>query len=162
MSVDKRAVVFDLADALPWLGIELLGNAVKLMTRHFKEGDYNFEEVFVPKDKNPKDGRAGKRYMISLDIFEDLLMLTDTKQGKEARKMYKQLRDAVQDYMKMEMEASVEKAQQELEARTTELAIRGRGACSQNGGCRAGENEFGKSAKEFERGTFLSLRFLAV
>ena len=123
MSVDKHAVVFDLADALPWLGIELLGNAVRLMTRHFKEGEYRTEEVFVPRDKNPKGGRPGKRYMISLDQFEDLLMLADTKQGKEARKMYKQLRDAVQDYMKMEMETSARQAQEQLEEQTSKLAI---------------------------------------
>jgi hypothetical protein len=124
MSVDKNALVYNLADALPWLGIELLGNAVRLMTKHYKEGEYRVEEVFLPKDKNPKGGRPGKRYLISLDMFEDLLMLADTKQDKEARKMYKQLRDAVQDYMKMEMEATAKRAQQELEARTTQLAIR--------------------------------------
>ena len=40
-------------------------------------------------------------------MFEDLLMLADTRQGKEARKMYKQLRNAVQDYMKMEFSTTI-------------------------------------------------------
>ena len=34
------------------------------------------------------------------------------------------IKNLVVQYMKMEMEASAEKAQQELEARTTELAIK--------------------------------------
>ncbi len=129
MSVDKHALVFDLADALPWLGIDILGNAVRLMTKHFKEGEYRTEEVFLSKDKNPKGGRPGKRYLISLDMFEDLLMLADTKQGRDARKMYKQLRDAVQDFMKMEMEESARAAaeneklaQLQLEDQASKLA----------------------------------------
>jgi hypothetical protein len=43
-------------------------------------------------------------------MFEDLLMLADIKQGRDARKMYKQLQDAVQDFMKMEMEESARAA----------------------------------------------------
>lgn len=90
MSVDKDAQVFDLADALPWLGIDRIDNAVRLLTRHFKEGEYKLESSLHNSVETSKGrGRPGNRYFISLDIFEDLLMLADTKQGREARKMYK-------------------------------------------------------------------------
>ena len=124
MSIDKHALVFDLSDALPWLGIDRIDNAIRLLTRHFKKDEYKVEKVFLPKEENSdKGGRPGNRHLISLDQFEDLLMLADTKQGKEARKMYKQLRDAVQDYMKMEMEVSAIQAQKQLEEQTSKLAI---------------------------------------
>ncbi len=112
MSVDKHALVFDIADALTWLGIDCIDSALKLLTRHFKEGDYKVVSIHHPAAEDPKAGRPSKRYLISLDMFEDLLMLADTKQGRDARKMYKQLRDAVQDYMKMEAEMEMEKRAQ--------------------------------------------------
>ena len=122
--------MFDLADALPWLGIDRIDNAVRLLIKHFKEGEYRVETVYLPKEENPKGGRPGKRYLIFLDMIEDLLMLADTKQGRDARKMYKQLRDAVQDFMKMEMEESARAAsekervaQMQLEDQASKLAI---------------------------------------
>ena len=124
MSVDKDALVFDLADALPWLGIDRIDSAVRLLTRHFKEGEYKLESsLHNSVEKSKGRGRPGNRYFISLDIFEDLLMLADTKQGREARKMYKQLRDAVQDYMKTEMEASAAHAFSKLEEQAAKLAL---------------------------------------
>ena len=57
-------------------------------------------------------------------------MQADTLQGKNARKMYKQLRDAIQDYIKLEMEeasrtATEEKrhAQQQLEEQKAQAQL---------------------------------------
>jgi hypothetical protein len=58
---------------------------------------------FSQKEENLKGGRPGKRYMISLNQFEDLLMAADTKAGRDTRKMFRQLKDAVQNYMKIEI-----------------------------------------------------------
>ena len=75
MTVDKHALVFDLADCLPWIGIGRIDHAVRLLTRHFKEGQYKVETVFPPLGENfNKGGRRQKRHWISLDILEDLMM----------------------------------------------------------------------------------------
>ena len=50
MKVDKNALVFDLADCLPWIGIGRIDHAVRLLTRHFKEGQYEVETVFPSSD----------------------------------------------------------------------------------------------------------------
>ena len=39
MSMDKHALVINLADALPWLGIERIDVAVRLLKRHFQKGN---------------------------------------------------------------------------------------------------------------------------
>ena len=107
MRVDKHALVFDLADCLPWIGIGRIDNAVRLLTKHFTEGQYRVETIFLPREENSSGrGRRPVRHLISLDILEDLMMQAETEQGRNARAMYKQLRDAVQDYMQIEMEAA--------------------------------------------------------
>ena len=126
MKVDKNALVFDLADCLPWIGIGRIDHAVRLLTRHFKEGQYKVETVFPSSGENfEKGGRRPKRHWISLDILEDLMMQAETDQGRIARTMYKQLRVAVQEYMQIEMTAAANMAaereklaQQQLEEET--------------------------------------------
>ena len=152
MSVDKHALVFDLSDSLPWLGIDRIDNAIRLLTRHFKRDEYKVEKVFLPKEENSdKGGRPGNRHLISLDMFEDLLMLADTTQGKKARKMYKQLRDAVQDYMKMEMEANAVQARSQLVEEKTKMALGG-----------TGKGSFVDATEESEGRQILSLCFSPV
>ena len=46
MSIDKHALVFDLANALPWLGINRIDSALRLLTRHLKRDEYKTEKVF--------------------------------------------------------------------------------------------------------------------
>ena len=120
MKVDKNALVFDLADCLPWLGI----NAVRLLTKHFKEGQYRVETIFLPREENSKGrGRRPKRHWISLDILEDFMMQAETEQGMIARTMYKQLRDAVQDYMRLELETSARLFQEQLEEQKAQAKL---------------------------------------
>ena len=78
---------------------------MRLLKRHFKEGIYKVETIFHNAVENSSGrGRRPVRHLISLDISEDLMMQADTLQGKHARKVYKQLRDAVPDYIKLEMD----------------------------------------------------------
>ena len=45
MSIDRRALVFALADALPWLSMDRVDSALRLLTRHFKRNEYKIEKV---------------------------------------------------------------------------------------------------------------------
>ena len=124
MKVDKNALVFDLADCLPWIGMGRIDHAVRLLTSHFKEGQYKVETISPLRgETSEKGGRRPKRHRISLDILEDLMMQAETEQGRNARTMYKQLRDAVQDYMRLEMETSAKLAQQQLQEQTSYLVV---------------------------------------
>ena len=55
-----------------------------------------------------------KLYLISVRQFETMLLAAKTDEGARAREMMLDVKDAVQDYMKMEMEASTRAANERL------------------------------------------------
>ena len=60
-------------------------------------------------------------YLISVRQFEKLLVEAKTSEGALARDMMLEVKDAVQDYIKWEMETSAKLAQQQLEEQTSDL-----------------------------------------
>lgn len=89
----------------------------KVLKIHFTENEY--------KQENPS--KIGVRYWISLDIFEDLMMHAGTEQGRLARTMYKQMRNAVHDFELDEEEGkriALEKELQTERATKARLAAR--------------------------------------
>ena len=58
MSVDKHALVFDLADALPWLGIDRIDSALRLLTRNSKRASTKSKRHSTQRWKNQKADQA--------------------------------------------------------------------------------------------------------
>ena len=129
MRVDRHAKVIDLDETLIWLGYTRRDNAIRQLTNLFEEGEYEVRLVSLTGEENRgKGGRPGKQYLISLDQFEEMMIEAGTEEGRTARKMFRQLKDAVFDFIDLEkqnVQRLLEDHQTELEehkVRTADLA----------------------------------------
>ena len=133
---DRHAKVIIFENVYKFLGYELYQHAVRQLKRLFPEAPptpinnlTSSGEVF-PGTRGP----SKVNYLISVRQFETLMLAAKTEEGALAREMMLDVKDAVQDYMKMEMEAeanarlaanaqlAIEEAKrQELEAVQTHL-----------------------------------------
>ena len=114
---DARNLDFD--DLFHLLGHTSKRDAVRTLKRTISEG-----ELILGTSAQNSTGRPRDVYMVSVNQFEEVLLAANTDAGKKWRKLVLKIRNLVVQYMKMEMDASAMRAQQELEARLAQLAIK--------------------------------------
>jgi hypothetical protein len=66
MQMNKNALILDLTDTLPWLGIDRIDNAVRLLKKLFSEAEFKEETVFLSKGGKSQGRKT--RYLISLKV----------------------------------------------------------------------------------------------
>ena len=128
---DRHAETIWFEDVFKFLGYTRYDSAVKRLKRNFsgKQTVSAFDDNLRFKaEVNP--GPLKDQYLISVRQFEKLLVEAKTAEGALARDMMLEVKDAVQDYIKWEMEevsrAAMEEkrqAQQQLEDQTPSLRL---------------------------------------
>ena len=123
---DRHAEIICFEDVFKFLGYTRYDSAVKQLKRSFpgkQTVSANGDNLRHKAEVAP--GPSKDRYLISVRQFETLMLNAQTTEGSVAREMMLDVKDAVQDYIKMEMEeasrAALERervAQQQLEEET--------------------------------------------
>ena len=104
---DARNLDFD--DFFYLLGHKTKGNALRTLTTTIPEA----EIIIIKSDKNSV-GRPRDVYMISVNQFEEVLLAANTDTGKKWRKVVLRIKNLVVQYMKMELEATAKRAQEQM------------------------------------------------
>ena len=122
---DRHAETIWFEDVFKFLGYTRYDSAVKQLERNFSgkqtvsavDDNLRFKAEVTP-------GPSKDRYLISVKQFEKLLVEAKTTEGALARDMMLEVKDAVQDYIKWEMEAREKLAKsckQQLEESNAQL-----------------------------------------
>ena len=113
---DRHAQIILFENVYKFLGYDRYDVAVKQLKRLFPSIESgNANHHFKVEITKCAPGRSKDPYLISARQFEKLLVEAKTGEGALARDMMLELKDAVQDYIKMEMEEASRLAQQQLE-----------------------------------------------
>ena len=116
---DRHAEVIPFEDVYKFLGYDRYDNAVRQLKRLFTEVELNTDPLLTGEElPRGRHGHQKELYLISVRQFETMMLAAKTDEGARAREMMLDVKDAVQDYMKIEMEASARQAQQQLEEET--------------------------------------------
>jgi hypothetical protein len=121
---DRHAKVIHFENVYKFLGYDRFDNAVRQLRKLFKDSELVTDNLLTSEEVvRGSRGPAKQSFLISVRQFETMMLAAKTDEGARAREMMLDVKDAVQDYMKMEMEASARRAQEELEKQTSKLAI---------------------------------------
>ena len=117
---DRHAKVILFENVYSFLGYERYDVAVRQLKKLFPEITACFENLHPKVEVSPgARGPSKDTYLISVRQFETLMLAAKTEEGPLAREIMLDVKDAVQDFMKIEMEASARLAQQQLEKQTS-------------------------------------------
>ena len=116
---DPDALEIDFDDVFKWLGDDRKDNALRLLKREFSSYKYSV----LPKEENSAAGAGRPRdiYKISFNQFEELMISTQTPEGKRARKLVVLLKKILQDYIIAEQVQQARAAQATKAARANAL-----------------------------------------
>ena len=121
---DRHAKFILFENVYNFLGYERYDVAVRQLKKLFSGITACVENLHFRVEVSPgARGPLKDTYLISVRQFETLMLAAKTEEGALAREMMLDVKDAVQDFMKMEMEASAKLAQQQLDQQTSQLAI---------------------------------------
>jgi hypothetical protein len=118
---DRHAKVILFENVYKFLGYDLYHHAVRQLKKLFPEMQSTRLDKLTTSGEVAKNtpGPSKDSYLISVRQFETMMLAAKTDEGARAREMMLDVKDAVQDYMKLEMEASAARAEEQ----TSKLAI---------------------------------------
>ena len=113
---DRHAKVILFENVFKFLGYDLYQHAVRQLKKLFPEVKPTPPENLTTRGEVSSNTRGPLKdtYLISVRQFETMMLAAKTEEGARAREMMLDVKDAVQDYMKMEMEASARAANERL------------------------------------------------
>ena len=124
---DRHAKVIVFENVYKFLGYDRYNNAVRQLKNSFKDSELVVDNLLIGEQVSK--GAAGPSktmYLISVRQFETLMLNAQTTEGAVARQMMLDVKDAVQDYIKLEMETSAKLARQQLEEQMSRLELKDR------------------------------------
>ena len=124
IKTDRHAKVILFENVFRFLGYERYDVAVKQLKKLFP-GTKALVENLHPKVEVSSGTRGPSKdtYVISVRQFETMMLAAKTDEGATAREMMLDVKDAVQDYKKMEMEASAVQISSQLEEQRSKLVL---------------------------------------
>ena len=116
---DRHAKVILFENVYKFLGYDRYNNAVRQLKNTFLDEDLVLDNLLTNEQvAKETPGPQKQGYLVSVRQFETLMLKAHTAEGDRAREMMLDVKDAVQDYMKIEMETSARQAQQQLDEET--------------------------------------------
>ena len=127
---DRHAKVIRFENVYRFLGYDRYNNAVRQLKNTFADSELVVDNLLTSEQVTKgTSGPSKTSYLVSVRQFETLMLNAQTTEGGVAREMMLDVKDAVQDYIKMEMEEAsrmaVEReklAQQQLEESNAQRA----------------------------------------
>ncbi len=110
--------VVELGKIYEWLGFTTLGNAKRVLIKHFKEDeDYKIIFIQVDKNKSPSEngneikletrGRHSEKIMMNVNCFKNLCLIAQTEEAKKIHKYYVKLENIVFEYITNEINLTI-------------------------------------------------------
>ena len=102
---DRHAKVVPFENVYKFLGYDRYDNAVRQLKRLFRDSELVIKNLLTSEEVSKgARGPAKQGILVSVRQFETMMLAAKTEEGAVAREMMLDVKDAVQDYMKMEME----------------------------------------------------------
>lgn len=101
---DVSKFVVDVDFVWEWIGFSTKGNCKKSLRKYFVEGSDYIVNLLMPEDKQVHGGHNKEVILMNVDTFKGLCMLAGTARGKQTRKYYIAMENALLKYIKEKAE----------------------------------------------------------